>query len=345
MSASIQKFPQFYNVPAEWLSLLVKENGTSYLLAALVLSEIKFRYNRKADGSTYFDGDALRISYDELSAHFFQPKSAVKAAVSFLVGKGLVMREFRTVAFNGTKSSNVMYLTLNEDLLYSFTPSLDKARPCPPSEASDDGASPSSGDPDGCMEDKGEVCKFFDIAPEKNPHYLGNTEKDKDNIYLDNPSVISMPDGTDTKDGPTDSDNDAPFLVESLSMIEDRVDAKGIKADSPADSDRVDSVVRLIQAIERDRALNGRDRERIMSLKRQHIEAVLEGYGNRRNGKVRSPERYLRACLINSVNIAGFSAVFDGGSSGARKRDMKKANFPEREYDFDALERRLLNLS
>lgn len=343
MSASIQKFPQFYNVPTEWLSLLVKENGTSYLLAALVLSEIKFRYNRKADGSTYFDGDALRISYDEFSAHFFQPKSAVKAAVSFLVGKGLVMREFRTVTLNGTKSSNVMYLTLNEDLLYSLTPSLDKARSCSSSEASDDEASPSSGDPDGRMKGKGEVCKFFDIAPEKNPHYLGNTEKDKDNI--DNPSVISMSDKTDTEDRPTDSDNDTPFLVESLSMIEDRVDAKGIKADSPADSDRVDSVVRLIQAIERDRALNGRDRERIMSLKRQHIEAVLEGYGNRRNGKVRSPERYLRACLINSVNIAGFSAAFDGGSSGAGKRGVKKANFPEREYDFDALERRLLNLS
>lgn len=299
---------KFYAIPSEWLTFLVKENGTSYLLAAMILSEIKFRYNKKSDGSNYFYGDSLRISYNELSEHLGQPKSAIKSAVAFLEGMGLIKKEFRTVQINGVMVSNVMYVSLDEELLSSLT-----AEEC-------------------SLKDSGEVCEFFDRPMRESTDNSVNDKNNINNIY-----TLSVTIPGDLTDRQTESDN---VFVESVSSIEERIDADGIKADNPSCSDNVDSIVNLIRTIESDKALSNEDRQKVLSLKRAHIEAVIEGYRDRRKGKVRSPERYLKACLINSFNTAGFSF-----ETNETKAIHKNADFPERRYDYDELERRLLSRS
>lgn len=116
-------------IPHEWFNHIVNKEGKVNINAIVLLSEIVYWHrpaevyeNNKLVGvKDKFDGDMLQKSYQELSEKFNLTKTQVKRAMDLLVDVGVVKREFRNLTVRGHHLSNVMFLSLDVEILKKLT--------------------------------------------------------------------------------------------------------------------------------------------------------------------------------------------------------------------------------
>ncbi len=93
---------------------IIKECGKVDYLAVLILSDIIYWHRPSKDGVRRFKGDLLQKSYDTYAKKFNAPKRTVKASFDLLEELGFIKRYFKTVIMhNNQKASNVMFVELN----------------------------------------------------------------------------------------------------------------------------------------------------------------------------------------------------------------------------------------
>lgn len=111
-------------LPHSWfktplLRKVTKHGSKQYLLATLILGEVVYWYRpeERSDEDTQetyyvrrFERDMFRTAYIQLARKFGVSKEQATAAVDFLVKRGLLRREFRTVRGNHPPLSNVLFL-------------------------------------------------------------------------------------------------------------------------------------------------------------------------------------------------------------------------------------------
>jgi hypothetical protein len=108
-------------IPHNWFGHLRRENGKANLNATVILSEIVYWYRPtvvkdEATGEVLeerkkFKADKLQRNYQSFADQFGLTKRQAKAAIKFLVDKGVITIEFRHLTTpQGTKLFNVLYL-------------------------------------------------------------------------------------------------------------------------------------------------------------------------------------------------------------------------------------------
>ena len=118
--------------PPNWYRTVLRDNGKPYLLAICILSEICYWYRPTEirDEQTgfvtgyrkKFRDDLLQKSYQQLADQFGESKRSIKAAMDRLEEIGVIRREWRNRKFpDGGIMTNILYIGLNEDVLYTIT--------------------------------------------------------------------------------------------------------------------------------------------------------------------------------------------------------------------------------
>lgn len=118
-------------VPAIWYKRINRDNGKPYLLAISILSDIVYWYRPteirdEATGQLIgykkkYKGDYLLKSYQNYADFFGESKRSVKAAMDRLEELKLIKRIFRDEEHNGRIFTNVMYISLDPEVLYNIT--------------------------------------------------------------------------------------------------------------------------------------------------------------------------------------------------------------------------------
>jgi hypothetical protein len=118
-------------IPSVWFRTVVNDRGKPHLLAIMILSEIVYWYRPaevrdEATGEflgykTKFKNDLLQKSYKSLAEHYQVSKRQVTDAVIMLEKLGVIKRVFRTVQKNGVLYNNVLFISLNPDVLREIT--------------------------------------------------------------------------------------------------------------------------------------------------------------------------------------------------------------------------------
>jgi len=106
-------------IPLNWLKTIRhadKKNGTPYLEAIMVLSEIVYWYRPTAAGEKKFSGDKLQIGYAQFGSRLFLSARAAKTAIAHLRKIGLIETEFRDMPYY-----NAMYISINVEALKDVT--------------------------------------------------------------------------------------------------------------------------------------------------------------------------------------------------------------------------------
>lgn len=114
-----------------WIENLKYDNGKTNMNAVLILSEIYYWYKPtlvrdEVTGEVLgykkkFKADKLQKSYQALAVRFGLSKRQSKTACDFLVSKGLIEIEFRTIRANNTRLNNVMFIDINIKALKAIT--------------------------------------------------------------------------------------------------------------------------------------------------------------------------------------------------------------------------------
>ena len=118
--------------PLNWYKTILRDNGKPYLLAICILSDICYWYRPKEirdENTGYvveyrkrFKDDLLQRNYQQLADQFGESKRSVKAAMDRLEEIGVITRVWRNKTLkNGVTLSNILYIDLNEDILYKLT--------------------------------------------------------------------------------------------------------------------------------------------------------------------------------------------------------------------------------
>lgn len=118
-------------IPQAWFKTITRENGKPNLSAIVILSDIVYWYRPteqrdEQTGQTVgyakkFKADMLQRSYAQLAEQFGITKREATAAVTELEKIGVIKRHFRTLEVNGVKTSNVLFIELIPEKLYSVT--------------------------------------------------------------------------------------------------------------------------------------------------------------------------------------------------------------------------------
>lgn len=106
------------SIPRAWFDKIKMRNGKTDANGIIVLSEIMKWYEPAyipdSDGgyeiAQRFDGDALQISYGQLSFAVGLTKNQVRMAIDRMVKSGILKREFKTIDIEGKKINNVMFV-------------------------------------------------------------------------------------------------------------------------------------------------------------------------------------------------------------------------------------------
>lgn len=107
-------------IPHSWFGHLQHDSGKPNLVAIVILSEVVYWYRptlvkdertgRVLGIKKKFKDDKLRRSYGSFAEQFGFTKKQVRDAICFLVEKGVIATELRTVTHSGTKFNNVLFL-------------------------------------------------------------------------------------------------------------------------------------------------------------------------------------------------------------------------------------------
>ncbi len=107
-------------VPPAWFQHITFENGKPHACAVILLSDIVYWYRPTIlrDETTghitgsrkKFRSDMLQRSYDNFADQYGFTKAQVKAGISALVEKGLIVREFRSETIKGQRLTNMLYV-------------------------------------------------------------------------------------------------------------------------------------------------------------------------------------------------------------------------------------------
>jgi len=127
-------------IPASWFQHLRYDSGKPHTNALLVLSDIAYWYRptvvrdeRTGQVTGYrkkFRADKLQRSYAYFTNLFGFSKQQVKDAINYLIRKGLVTKELRTLKTkDGALLNNVMFLEPVPERLMEITYSLKEADP------------------------------------------------------------------------------------------------------------------------------------------------------------------------------------------------------------------------
>ncbi len=119
-------------IPHIWYRNITRENGKPYLLAIILLADIRYWYcptevRDEANGHIVgwkkkFKGDLLQKTYQQYADFLGESKDAVKRAMDALERLEVIKRHFREVELpGGTKLSNVMYIELLPQRLKELT--------------------------------------------------------------------------------------------------------------------------------------------------------------------------------------------------------------------------------
>lgn len=118
-------------IPAAWYRTIRRETGKPYLNAIVILSDIVFWYRAaeiRDEGSGQllgyrkrFKADLLQRSYQQMADQFGISKRDATNAVVALEKLGVVKRVFRTLETNGQSVPNVLFLSLDVEVLERLT--------------------------------------------------------------------------------------------------------------------------------------------------------------------------------------------------------------------------------
>lgn len=118
-------------IPQIWYRQIQKDTGKPDLLAIVLLADIVYWY-RPQEVRDEITGqitgyrkriaeDLLQRSYDQFAKMFGESKRSVQEAIVRLEKLGVIKRVFRTVEFNGSRYSNVLYIELFPKRLFELT--------------------------------------------------------------------------------------------------------------------------------------------------------------------------------------------------------------------------------
>ncbi|MFR5631486.1 MAG: DUF6017 domain-containing protein [Monoglobales bacterium] len=118
-------------IPSAWYRTIRKETGKPYLNAIVILSDIVYWYRAaeiRDEGSGQllgykkkFKADLLQRSYAQLAEQFGISKRDATNAVVELEKLGVIKRVFRTLVVNGQAVPNVLFLSLDVEVLEYLT--------------------------------------------------------------------------------------------------------------------------------------------------------------------------------------------------------------------------------
>ena len=117
--------------PPSWFQHLKYPSGKPYLIAITILAEIVYWYRprhiRDEDTGQFigiekkFKGDQLQRDYASFGEQFGFTKREATDAIKYLVSRGIVRTQLRTVIRFGMKMANVLYLSLTPEKLKEIT--------------------------------------------------------------------------------------------------------------------------------------------------------------------------------------------------------------------------------
>lgn len=118
-------------IPSAWYRTIRKETGKPYLNAIVILSDIVYWYRAaevRDEGSGQllgykkkFKADLLQRSYAQLAEQFGISKRDATNAIVELEKLGVIKRVFRTLTVNGQAVPNVLFLSLDVEVLEYLT--------------------------------------------------------------------------------------------------------------------------------------------------------------------------------------------------------------------------------
>lgn len=118
-------------IPQIWYRQIQKDTGKPDLLAIALLADIVYWY-RPQEVRNEVTGqitgyrkriteDLFQRSYDQFASMFGETKRSVQEAIVRIEKLGVIKRVFRTVEFNGSRYSNVLYIELFPKRLFELT--------------------------------------------------------------------------------------------------------------------------------------------------------------------------------------------------------------------------------
>ncbi len=280
---------------------IVKETGKVDYLAVFILSDIIYWYRPSKDGNKRFWGDCLQKSYDVYAEKFYAPKRTVKASFDLLESLGLIKREFRTVSLkSGQKISNLLFIKLNvlkvNEILFEN------------SDLCFDEDNSSYNKPFNIVMDKKEVlsetdidASFFDTEkPDtKSCNSLSQnivippTKKCRTNTYTNTITITNNNHSfhSDPKDdGMNESKNHVDVEKQIRDIIRDNIELDSLMIEQKDCADMYkefyEIMVDLCVHNKKPVRIRGNSysaesvKERMLMLRREHIESVCENYEN-----------------------------------------------------------------
>lgn len=330
-------------VPQMWYRTVIKDNGKPYLLAITILADIVYWYRPaelRDEGTGQvtgwkkrFKGDMLQKTYQQYSDLFGESKRSIKAAFDRLESLGVVKRFFRNVTLNGMVLNNIMFISLDTNVLCGLTYPADK--PCGCSKKQDNTADAGKirdkagtdctedKENTGNMKEKNGTCTtgFYKIKEKQTDAICSNCnssikkdpeEKDTTLMQKNVPPPVNSTARHKDKKYPACSETPvykADRTKEYINIIKQNIDYDNIKYDLKNDSRYLDELLGIIVdtvSFERGKIhIGGADmpyqavKSRFMKLDSLHIRYVLKCMQDNTK-KIMNIKSYLLAALYNA---------------------------------------------
>ena len=359
-------------IDPEWYRHIKKPSGKPHHLAVTILSDIVYWYRPTdvRDENTgfvvarkkKFKGDLLQKTYKSYATMYGESRDCVKAAFDVLEDMGLIKRYFRDVVHSdGTESNNVMFIDLFPEELCKISNIGNEAKgevplknTPPPLEnqgrltgKTHEEALKTVG---GHGDTNNTLPLKIGIPPlgtDDNTYIIqeNNTEiinKDYHSIDL-SPEKPSLCEGEDDREKETDNDHDSYHTI-----ISDNIRYEDLIAKHPSNIKVIDRILKIMTdtacskvpymfVAKKNRPIE-EIRDRYLSLRREHIEHILNNLPEDDRGVVLK-DKFLMAYLYNAPETINqiCSAKNLHNKQGSWFNDII-----HREYDYAALEREAL---
>lgn len=351
----------FNQIPENWYSVLRFPSGVVNLAACVILSEIWYWYRPTVELDEFghakkfkkkFDSDVLQKSYSELANKFGLTKRQVSDAIKYLESLDLVKREFRTVITESKLSlGNVLFIHLNVERVVEITyPGLVK----PLENTEDDTLSrlnvigvTSESDRGHVQTSEGSRSNVIGAAS-KRETYTKTTTKTTTKITTSSPNSNILP----IKEKGVERKSYRDLIAENIhlsSLLQEAVhdsDKKRIQMLYEIMCKTVNSKAKTIR-------INSEDmptevvKSQFLKIGWEEIHYVCDVLDTPPEKPIKSLEGYIKTLLYNSRNLIdeywNQQVLYHEYGGGREKKNKPGFNdIPQRDYDFEELERKLL---
>ena len=353
-------------IPQIWYKQIVRDNGKPHLLAISILADIVYWYRpteiRDPGTGSFlgfkkkFNGDLLQRSYQQFADMFGESKRTVTEAVVRLESLGVVKRIFRTIDIGGMLYNNVLFIQLNPEKLYDLTyppatvgketivkehiPVLhDKCYSGNERNVADEGSyNDADYDTEICEMDEHKSPQIS-ASPLSQNNVIGVTQKcDRGHIKKGEGSQNFVTRNTK---------NISKNISENKSSS---VKVKSQGNSPPSDDDEMLKQVlnysqvievcpkRLVESVFRE--IKRLDKSLLVQIDADLFMRICENI-NVFSAEISNPSAYIRTCVSNLIAA---KQVSEGCNKQKSKMDMRNKfnQFQQREYDFEAIEKELL---